>query len=47
MLLRFFKWLRYPDDPLRARKIPAVVQNIPCSKEKNNPFTNPQIFGRR
>jgi len=41
MLLRFFKWLHYPEDPLRARKIPAVVQNIPLLKRKEQSIYKP------
>ena len=41
MLLRFFKWLYYPDDTLRARKIPAVVQNIPMLKRKEQSIYKP------
>jgi integrase/recombinase XerD len=41
MLLRFFKWLYYPDDTLRARKIPAVVQKIPMLKRKEQSIYKP------
>ena len=33
-LMRFFKWLYFPDIPQRQRKRPAVMENIPKPKRK-------------
>jgi len=41
MLLRFFKWLHYPGDTPRARRIPAVVQNLPLLKRKEQSIYKP------
>jgi integrase len=41
MFLTFFKWLYYPNDPLRARKIPPVMRNVTILKRKEQSIYTP------
>ncbi len=41
ILRRFFKWLHYPNDELKKRKIPAVVENIPMLKRREQSIYKP------
>src|ERR671922_1887447 len=44
-LIRFFKWLYYPDIEPDKRPKPSVVENIPQLKEKKSRSTNLQTYG--
>jgi integrase len=41
VILRFFKWLHYPDDEPKKRKIPAIVENIPMLKRREQSIYKP------
>jgi integrase/recombinase XerD len=41
MFLTFFKWLYHPNDPLRDRKIPSVMQNVTILKRKEQSIYKP------
>lgn len=41
VILRFFKWLHYPDDEPKKRKIPAIVENIPLLKRREQSIYKP------
>ncbi|PWU78838.1 MAG: hypothetical protein DLM72_20425 [Candidatus Nitrosopolaris wilkensis] len=41
LFLAFFKWLYYPNDPLRARKTPLVMQTVTILKRKDQPIYKP------
>jgi integrase len=41
ILARFFKWLHYPDDEPKKRKIPAIVENIPMLKRREQSIYKP------
>jgi hypothetical protein len=44
-LLRFFKWLYYPDIEPRKRPRPYVIENLPQLRERKNQFTNRLTYG--
>ena len=40
-LIRFFKWLYYPDIPPQARSKPSIIENIPKLKRKEQSIYKP------
>ena len=45
-LMKFYKWLYYPDIEQNKRPKPSVIENIP-QLEKKNQFTSQLIYGNR
>jgi hypothetical protein len=43
VLLRFFKWLYYPDIKANKRSKPSVMDNIPRIKRKETSIYKPQL----
>jgi integrase/recombinase XerD len=41
ILLRFFKWLYFPNEEPKRRKIPAVIENIPMLKRREQSIYKP------
>src|SRR5215831_16164151 len=41
ILLRFFKWLYFPNEEPKRRKIPAVIENIPMLKRREQSTYKP------
>jgi integrase/recombinase XerD len=41
ILLRFFKWLSYPNEEPKKRKIPAIMENIPTLKRREQSTYKP------
>jgi hypothetical protein len=41
IFLRFFKWLYFPNEEPKRRKIPAVIQNIPMLKRREQSVYKP------
>jgi hypothetical protein len=45
LIIKFFKWLYYPEMQPSKRPKPSLVENIPQLKEKRSRYTNQQIYG--
>jgi integrase len=41
ILIKFFKWLHHPNEDSKKRKIPAVIENIPMLKRREQSIYRP------